>query len=641
MFPWDDRGDGHPSDTTLLNTLAPVLIAHGLLTHDGSMHCLGVTLVISSLALTMTTSVYAQDYNHTVQLMRTLLTNYDRSVRPILDQSKVLTISTDMWLAAITRVDEKEQTISVRIYFYLWWQDELLTWTPADHGNITILNPLISQVWIPTFNLAGSSYDQQLLVDTSDITPLTVNYTGTVIWFPNVFLSQLCKMDMTKFPYDEHNCTFLLYTVLFSVDQIDIVHDRVSPRLDQYSENGEWELLSSEVAIHVFVSGISPPVHYIRLSMIIRRRPRFFLLNLLFPTLALSFLNILVFVLPADSGEKVGYSITVLLSVMLMMGVTTDVMPESSDVVPLLHKSSSSPLASTPALASAAAAAAATSAAAAAAAATSAAATKTASPTIPITSFPEFSGFPILITQFLTALTIISVLSVVTTVIILFVHHNQEEDARKKSSALSFIRKLKQKVASKKSVHPSGQSGNTSAQSEHKWNHKGQNGDTLSSSHGKEETAASFEKDRRSEVESSDIENISTNCNSAFLKMMKDEQNSLSIGPPQSEAPSHGGPEALFAPNPHTENQIVKQRHGAGGIASLWHRGKQAGIDRTKVEIPLPQGSSNNDYGVGVENSKTDEFFQQLSKNVNMISFYSFLIAWLAVTLGYMTALFI
>ncbi|GFO45096.1 hypothetical protein PoB_007160100 [Plakobranchus ocellatus] len=36
MFPWDDRGDGHPSDTTLLNTLAPVLVAHGLLTHGAS-----------------------------------------------------------------------------------------------------------------------------------------------------------------------------------------------------------------------------------------------------------------------------------------------------------------------------------------------------------------------------------------------------------------------------------------------------------------------------------------------------------------------------------------------------------------------------------------------------------------------------
>ncbi|GFO10632.1 hypothetical protein PoB_003713700 [Plakobranchus ocellatus] len=33
MFPWDDLGDGHPTDTTLPNTLAPVLVAHGRLTH--------------------------------------------------------------------------------------------------------------------------------------------------------------------------------------------------------------------------------------------------------------------------------------------------------------------------------------------------------------------------------------------------------------------------------------------------------------------------------------------------------------------------------------------------------------------------------------------------------------------------------
>ncbi|GFO27692.1 hypothetical protein PoB_005419700 [Plakobranchus ocellatus] len=43
MFPWDDRGDGHPSDTTLLNTLAPVLVAHGLLTHGTTKLPLPVT----------------------------------------------------------------------------------------------------------------------------------------------------------------------------------------------------------------------------------------------------------------------------------------------------------------------------------------------------------------------------------------------------------------------------------------------------------------------------------------------------------------------------------------------------------------------------------------------------------------------
>ncbi|GFO14621.1 hypothetical protein PoB_004112600 [Plakobranchus ocellatus] len=33
MFPWDDRKDSRPTDTALLNTLALVLVAHGLLIH--------------------------------------------------------------------------------------------------------------------------------------------------------------------------------------------------------------------------------------------------------------------------------------------------------------------------------------------------------------------------------------------------------------------------------------------------------------------------------------------------------------------------------------------------------------------------------------------------------------------------------
>ena len=37
----------------------------------------------------------------------------------------------------------------------------------------------------------------------------------------------------------------------------------------------------------------------------IQRHPGYFVINLLFPTCAMSFLNILVFILPADSGEKV------------------------------------------------------------------------------------------------------------------------------------------------------------------------------------------------------------------------------------------------------------------------------------------------------------------------------------------------
>jgi hypothetical protein len=47
----------------------------------------------------------------------------------------------------------------------------------------------------------------------------------------------------------------------------------------------------------------------------LKRQPMFFVLNLILPVCLMSILNIFVFLLPADSGERVGYAITVLLAI--------------------------------------------------------------------------------------------------------------------------------------------------------------------------------------------------------------------------------------------------------------------------------------------------------------------------------------
>ncbi|KAK3783343.1 hypothetical protein RRG08_044350 [Elysia crispata] len=187
-------------------------------------------------------AIFSLTYNQTSQLMSSLLSNYDPTIRPVIDQSKVVTITALMLLGAIRTVNEKEQTISIRLYCWIWWEDELLTWTPSDHGNITAISPQI----------------QQLLVDTSEITPVYVNYTGTVVWAPNILLEQLCKMDMTKFPMDEHNCTFLIYSVGSSTSEISLQYAQKNLDLRQYTVNGEWELLKTETSILTFDTGVSP-----------------------------------------------------------------------------------------------------------------------------------------------------------------------------------------------------------------------------------------------------------------------------------------------------------------------------------------------------------------------------------------------
>ena len=57
----------------------------------------------------------------------------------------------------------------------------------------------------------------------------------------------------------------------------------------------------------------------------LKRQPMFFVLNLILPICLMSILNVFVFLLPADSGERVGYAIAVSLT------ISSDSLPATSN----------------------------------------------------------------------------------------------------------------------------------------------------------------------------------------------------------------------------------------------------------------------------------------------------------------------
>ncbi|XP_059159024.1 neuronal acetylcholine receptor subunit beta-2-like [Physella acuta] len=99
--------------------------------------------------------------------------------------------------------------------------------------------------------------------------------------------------------------------------------------------NGEWDLKSSKVEISRFNSG---PVNLssIEMTITIKRRPFYLLINIVLPVVFLSFLNLLVFVIPVESGEKIGFGITVLLALSMSMSLISGMLPKSSLTIPKL-----------------------------------------------------------------------------------------------------------------------------------------------------------------------------------------------------------------------------------------------------------------------------------------------------------------
>lgn len=73
-------------------------------------------------------------------------------------------------------------------------------------------------------------------------------------------------------------------------------------------------------------------------NITIRRRTLFYTVNLIVPCVGISYLSVLVFYLPADSGEKIILSITILLSQTMFFLLVSEIMPSTSLALPLLGK---------------------------------------------------------------------------------------------------------------------------------------------------------------------------------------------------------------------------------------------------------------------------------------------------------------
>lgn len=70
----------------------------------------------------------------------------------------------------------------------------------------------------------------------------------------------------------------------------------------------------------------------------LHRKRTFYVLNTIIPVVMLSLLNVLVFLLPASSGEKMALAVTVLLSFTVYLSIISEVMPKTSESISILGR---------------------------------------------------------------------------------------------------------------------------------------------------------------------------------------------------------------------------------------------------------------------------------------------------------------
>ena len=104
-----------------------------------------------------------------------------------------------------------------------------------------------------------------------------------------------------------------------------------------FVSNGVWDISSfSTSSGDVEYSCCEDKFSQITYEFILTRYPQFYLLYLILPCIAIVALALLSFLIPPDSGERIGFGVTVLLSFTVYLIVISDKLPEKSDKRPLL-----------------------------------------------------------------------------------------------------------------------------------------------------------------------------------------------------------------------------------------------------------------------------------------------------------------
>ena len=100
--------------------------------------------------------------------------------------------------------------------------------------------------------------------------------------------------------------------------------------INYFIEHGEWTYEFSRIA--TFHNQYTDSTV---LLLAFRRESSFLIVNVLLPILLMATMNILVFIIPPDAGERISYSVTVLLALAVYLTIVGENLPKTSRPMPI------------------------------------------------------------------------------------------------------------------------------------------------------------------------------------------------------------------------------------------------------------------------------------------------------------------
>ncbi|XP_072041767.1 neuronal acetylcholine receptor subunit alpha-10-like isoform X7 [Amphiura filiformis] len=264
-----------------------------------------------------------------VRLVGDLMETYNKYVRPVKNSSTIVIVDFQFFFSTVLDMDEREQTLTCATWLTLLWHDEYLVWNPVDYGGLKKIKIPAETIWLPDiyfYNNAHPTYEKFLVG-----TIVKIKYTGDIQWAAPVNFKGQCLLDITYFPFDRQSCDMKFGP--WQHDGTELVVQGAGEST-VFESNGEWDMIGLSSCNNVEYYPDDPDIPYTDVTFYINfsRRPHYYVFNLMMPSLLITLLASLAFLLPPQSQGKVQLGVTFLLSMTVFLMIVAESIPPTNTV---------------------------------------------------------------------------------------------------------------------------------------------------------------------------------------------------------------------------------------------------------------------------------------------------------------------
>ncbi|XP_029646608.1 acetylcholine receptor subunit gamma-like [Octopus sinensis] len=247
-----------------------------------------------------------------------LLRNYDKTKKPVDNDHDIVLVNVTLVIKNIIEFDILNGVATSDLIFGLQWNDMNLQWDESVN-NISYISFALKYIWHPTINMCNGVMDRFKIDEDTEI---FLQPSGNVFLFINRNFQTYCRINVNKYPFDEHECDIL---VCFN-HQIFMV-----AAISEFNHFAQLESTSSQWDFRLELSERKrKPSAAAGVVAHAKRKVTSATITKIIPPVMLTILILSVHFLPPESGEKVSVAITVFLANIVFLSETEKILGNKS-----------------------------------------------------------------------------------------------------------------------------------------------------------------------------------------------------------------------------------------------------------------------------------------------------------------------